>query len=60
MWAIEVKRSLNPKVERGFHSAVTDLQPKRQIVVYPGELPLRVSEKIEALPLHVLGQQIAG
>jgi hypothetical protein len=25
MWAIEIKRSLTPKVERGFHAACTEL-----------------------------------
>ena len=36
-WAIEIKRSLSPKVERGFHRACADLQPERKIVVYPGD-----------------------
>ena len=33
----EIKRSLSPKVERGFHHACADLQPERKIVVYPGD-----------------------
>ena len=30
LWAIEVKRSLSPKVERGFHAACEDLGPARK------------------------------
>ncbi len=36
LWAIEVKRNSAPKVERGFHSACTDLNPAKRFVVYPG------------------------
>ena len=35
-WAVEVKRSLSSKVERGFHHACEDLRPQRRIVVYSG------------------------
>jgi len=34
IWAIEIKRSVAPKVERGFHSACTDLHPERRFVVF--------------------------
>jgi len=56
--AIEIKRSLAPKVERGFHHACDHLKPKRRIVVYPGSerFPLRVN--IEAMPLSALGQML--
>lgn len=36
LWAIEVKRSSAPKLERGFHSACADLNPDKRFVVYPG------------------------
>ncbi len=36
-WAIEIKRSLAPKVEKGFHLACADLEPHRACVVYPGK-----------------------
>ena len=36
LWAIEIKRSLAPKVDRGFHSACVDLKPTRRLLVYPG------------------------
>jgi hypothetical protein len=37
LWAIEIKRSSAPKVERGFHSACADLEPNRRFVVYSGQ-----------------------
>lgn len=59
-WAIEIKRSLTPKVERGFHHACLDLEPDRRIVVYPGSEAYPLGNDIEALPLHQLGEQLAG
>nr|WP_295430085.1 DUF4143 domain-containing protein [uncultured Thiodictyon sp.] len=35
-WAIEIKRTLAPRVEKGFHSARADLVPARSWVLYPG------------------------
>jgi len=49
MWAIEVKRSLTPKVERGFHVACADLKPKRRWVVYPGTERYRIAPDIEVI-----------
>lgn len=37
LWAIEIKRSTSPKVERGFHSACNDINPTHKWVVYPGQ-----------------------
>ena len=36
LWAIEVKRTSAPKIERGFHSARADLNPQKRFYVYPG------------------------
>ena len=36
LWAIEVKRSSAPRIERGFHSACADLDPRKRFIVYPG------------------------
>jgi predicted AAA+ superfamily ATPase len=49
--AIEIKRSLSPKLERGFHAACDDLKPARRWVVYPGDEPFPLAPGIEALPL---------
>jgi uncharacterized protein len=58
LWAIEIKRSLAPSLERGFHSALADLQPKRALVAYPGEERYRMTERIEAIGLVGLCQEL--
>lgn len=57
-WAIEVKRSSAPKLERGFHQACLDLQPARKFVVYPGAERFPLAADIEALPLPALLEEI--
>ena len=59
LWAIEVKRSLSPKVERGFHSACEDLQPTRKLLVYPGDEPFPLGHGAQAVPLAALCQELA-
>nr|WP_242664391.1 DUF4143 domain-containing protein [Chlorobium sp. N1] len=61
-WAIEVKRSMTPKLEREFHSARADLLPDRSFVVYPGAVRYRITEEVEAvsLPELALDLQRAG
>jgi uncharacterized protein len=54
LWAIEVKRSLAPKLERGFHLACADVNPARRIVVYPGRERFPLAEGVEAMPLAAL------
>ncbi|OWV96070.1 ATPase [Rhizobium sp. R72] len=57
-WAIEIKRSLTPKVERGFHNACLELKPDRRIVVYPGTEVYPLNNEIEVLPLQQLGEEL--
>ncbi|MEI7825955.1 MAG: ATP-binding protein [Chlorobiaceae bacterium] len=59
LWAIEIKRSMTPKLERGFHSACTDLKPAKKYVVYPGAEHYRLAEDIEALSLAELSQLVS-
>jgi uncharacterized protein len=59
-WAIEIKRSLAPKLERGFHSALADLEPERSFVVYPGEERYRVAGSIEAIGPAQLCDEVIG
>lgn len=54
LWAIEIKRSLNPKLERGFHAACEDIQPTRQWVVYPGQTSFPLKPSVMATPLAEL------
>jgi len=58
LWAIEIKRSLAPRVERGFHAACADLKPARKFVVYPGQERYRLAEDIETISLVGLAQEI--
>lgn len=38
LWAVEIKRSSAPRLERGFHHACEDVQPARRFVLYPGSV----------------------
>ena len=58
LWAIEVKRSLNPKIERGFYSACADLNPARKFVVYPGQEKYRLAEDITVISLVEICKQL--
>ncbi|HEX6455878.1 MAG TPA: ATP-binding protein [Solirubrobacterales bacterium] len=53
-WAVEVKRSLAPKLERGLASALADIGPERAFVVYPGDERFRLARSVEAVPLSEL------
>jgi predicted AAA+ superfamily ATPase len=59
LWAIEIKRSMSPKLERGFHLACADLNPSRKIVVYPGKELYRLAPDIEAMSLRDIAQQLS-
>jgi len=59
LWAVEIKRSLTPKLERGFHAACDDLQPARKYVVYPGRAAYPLSPDIEAIPVAELARLVA-
>lgn len=59
LWAVEIKRSLAPKVERGFHLACADLRPARRLLVYPGSDRYPAAEGIEAIGLEELMRELA-
>ena len=59
LWAIEVKRSLAPKAERGFYSACDDLQPARRFVVYPGQERWPLGDDVEVIGLAALCAELA-
>lgn len=59
-WAVEVKRTLSPKVERGLRSALADIEPERSFVVYPGSERYRLGADIEAIDLPGLCAEVAG
>jgi len=57
-WAVEIKPSLAPKLERGFHSALEDLQPERSFVVYPGHERYKMGASTEAISLSELCEEL--
>jgi len=58
--AVEIKRSLSPRPERGFHSACADLKPERRFLVYPGDEAYPLADGIEAIPLPNLARLLSG
>ena len=52
--AVEIKRSLAPKLQRGFWNAMEDCECDRAFVIYPGEDAWPVKENVTALPLAQL------
>lgn len=59
LWAIEIKRSLSPRLEKGFHHACADLSPDRRFVVYPGDETFPLGDAIQAIPLAALARVLA-
>lgn len=60
LWTVEIKRSLKPQPEKGFHHANADLNPERRFVVYPGSEAFPLGDGIQATPLHRLAKTLAG
>ena len=52
IWAVEVKRSLAPKLTRGFHNARRDIRPARSFAVHAGDDRYPVAEGVEAIGLR--------
>ncbi len=49
--AIEIKRGLAPKIERGFHLACESVQPERRLVVYGGVERFPLADGVQAVAL---------
>jgi len=58
IWAVEIKRSSAPAVERGFHFACEDLKPLKRFVVYPGEERYPLDAETEVIGLRALAQTL--
>jgi uncharacterized protein len=58
-WAIEVKRTLAPKLERGLRSALADVEPERSFVVYPGSERYPLGEGVEAIGMAELCSELS-
>ena len=59
VWAIEIKRSLQPKPQRGFYHALEDVEPKKSFVVYAGEESYPLSSGVDAISLYELMRKVA-
>ena len=58
LWAIEIKRSLSARPERGFHIACEDLQPDRRYVVNAGAEQYPVGPETIAIGVHGLATML--
>jgi len=56
LWAIEIKRSSAPRVERGFHIACADLKATKRFVVYPGSERFPLDAGTEVIGISDLGR----
>jgi predicted AAA+ superfamily ATPase len=54
IWAIEIKRGLSARPNKGFYYAIDDIQPSRSFVVYAGKEHYKLAENIEAISLEEL------
>jgi len=59
LWAIEIKRGLAPKVDRGFYHACADLEPNRRFIVYSGSERFGLGDGIEVISLTALARELA-
>lgn len=58
-WAVEVKRTLAPRLERGLRSALADIEPERSYVVYPGYERFPLGDGVEAIGLAELCTELS-
>ena len=59
LWAIEVKRGLAGRVERGFHVGREDVRPEKAFVVHAGDDRFPLGKGVEALGLWAMAQELA-
>ena len=52
LWAIEIKKGYVPKVEKGFYSALEDIQPHRSFVIYGGTERYHMAQNVDAIGLE--------
>lgn len=58
-WAVEIKRSLAPRPEKGFYLACDDIKPARRFVVYPGEGRFPAGNDVDVIGLLELMRILA-
>lgn len=60
LWLIEIKRSLAPKLEKGFQNAIEDLKPEKAFIVYPGDERYPKSKAVDVISLPDLLDELKG
>ena len=58
LWAIEIKRSSAPSMERGFHLACAGLKPNKRFVVYSGTERFPLDADTDAIGVGDLGRAL--
>jgi predicted AAA+ superfamily ATPase len=58
-WAVEIKRGLAPKLDRGFHLACESVRPERRVVVYSGTERFPLAEGVETISLVDLCEELS-
>ncbi len=59
LWAVEIKRGLAPKLDKGFYHAREDIKPEHSFVVYSGDDRYPKGEGIEVIGLGELASLLA-
>ena len=59
LWAIEIKRTTAPKLQKGFYNACEDVQPTRKWIVYSGKSEYSLSPNLKVVPLITLMEELA-
>lgn len=57
-WAIEIKRGLAPRPEKGFHQACEDVKPDRRFLVYSGADRYPAAEDTEVVGLRDMAETL--
>ncbi len=58
MWAIEIKRSLAPKLERGLTSGLETLKPQKAFIIYPGQERYPIAKDVDVISLKEMCDEI--
>ena len=59
VWAIEIKRSPTPGLQKGNHHALADIVPRRSFYVHGGTDRFPMTANTEAISLHALATELA-
>jgi predicted AAA+ superfamily ATPase len=57
-WAIEIKRGLAARPEKGFHFACEEVRPDRRFIVYPGEGSYPASAEVEVIGVREIAEML--